>query len=116
MKFVPPLLVDINRLTRIGLSIGGKSSAVGMRYHVANVLRMYGAQDSEEVGSIRVPVLRIFILKIFHDFAVVEELGKDLFDTDLIIFWYRNKLGFTHLEKLLLTFKNLAQKVTIDSR
>ena len=67
-----------------------------MCYHVANILRVYSIQDSKEVGSIGVPVLRVFILKVLRDIAVIYELGIDLFDTDLIILWHCDKLGFTH--------------------
>ena len=67
---------------------------VSMRNHIAHILRMYRIEDGEEVGSVRVAILRVLVLQVFHHFTVTTELWVDVFDSQLIILRHSDKLAF----------------------
>ena len=87
---------------------------VGVRNHIAHVLGMHRVEDSEEIRSIWVAILWVFVLQILHDFTISKELGEEVFDTQLIILRNSDKLAFSYRQKRLLSLENLAHKVAVD--
>ena len=56
--------------------------------HIFDMLGVDCIEHGEEVLAIRIPILRIDILQILHDFRVPFELRVDMLDTQLIVLWY----------------------------
>ena len=57
---------------------------------------MHRVEDGVEVGSVRVAILWVLVLQVFHDLTVSMELGKDVFDTQFIILRHSDKLTFCY--------------------
>ena len=82
----------------VSFTVGSEPLSIGMGDHLADILRMDGVQNCHEVGSVRVSILRVFILQILHHLSVLKKLGEDVLHTELIIFGSRTELALTDLE------------------
>ena len=115
LQFLQPLIIDDHRVMLFGLAERRIPGVVGVRNHIAHVLGMHRVEDSEEIRSIWVAILWVFVLQILHDFTISKELGEEVFDTQLIILRNSDKLAFGYWQKGFLSLKNLAHKIAIDS-
>ena len=85
VEVVPPLFADFHLLFRSSLTLSREPLGLSMLNHLADILRVYRIENSEEVFAIRVSVGRIIILQIQHHFGIVFELWKDVPHTELIV-------------------------------
>ena len=114
LQFVHPLFIDDHRVKLFGLAERRIPGVVGMRNHIAHVLRMHRVEDGVEIRSIWCAILWVFVLQILHDFAISKELGEDIFDTQLIILRHSDKLAFGYRQKCFLSLENQAHKIAVD--
>ena len=77
---------------------------------------MYRIENGEEVGSVRVAILRVLVLQVFHHFTVTTKLGVYVFDSQLIILRHSDKLAFGNRQQRFLALKDLAHEVAVDGR
>ena len=89
-------------------------SVVGVRNHIAHVLRMHCVEDGEKIRSVWIAIFWVFVLQILHDFAISEKLWEDVFDTQFIILRNCDKLAFGYWQKGFLSFENFSHKIAID--
>ena len=75
---------------------------------------MHCVEDGVEVRPVRVEIFRVLVLQVLHDFAVSMELGKDVFDSQLIILGHSDKLAFGYGKQRFLPLEDLAHEVAID--
>ena len=64
---------------------------------------MHGVQDRVEVLPVRVAVLRIGILHVLHDIAVVVKLREDMSDTQLVIVRDSDELALCYWQQRFLS-------------
>ena len=88
VEIVPPFLVDTNSLCLSSCSLCTEPLLLGMLDHIFDMLRVDCIEHGKEVLAIRIPILRIDVLQILHDFRVPFELRVDMLDTQLIVLWY----------------------------
>ena len=72
-----------------------------MLNHIFDMLRMDRIEHGEEVLAIRIPILRIDVLQILHNFRVTFELRVDMLDTQLIVLRYIDRAFLRDLQQLL---------------
>ena len=92
-QVVPPLLVDLNNLSCPGLSLGREALLICTLNHIFDICGMNGVKYCEKVLSIWQSVLRVCILKELHHLSVALELGVDVLNRELIIFWNIDELA-----------------------
>ena len=113
---IPPLLCDCNSLVLVFLRLGCEARLVCVSDQIAHVVGMHGVEDSVEVGSVRILVLRVVVLQILHDIRICFELGKDVIHTKLIELRHVYKLALADLKKLLVAFEHLTKEVSVGHR
>ena len=98
------------------LCLGCEARLVCVSDQIAHVVWMHSVEDSVEVGSVRILVLRVVVLQILHDIRICFELGKDVIHTKLIELRHVNKLALADLKKLLVAFEHLTKEVSVGHR
>lgn len=112
-QILPPLLGYLYGLCFFSLCFGRESLFIRMLYHLWHVARMHSIENGEKVLTIRLSILRIFILKKLHHLWICLKLWKDVFDRKLIIFGHIDEFASRLWHQRLLPFEHLSDKVPI---
>ena len=114
VQVIPPFLVDPHGLDSSGCTLGREPLGLGVLDHVLDILWVHRIEDGEEVVSIWVPVFRVLILQILHDFRIAFELREDVLDAQLVVLWDVDGSFLRKLQKLLFPGQYGADEVSVD--
>ena len=114
VQVIPPFLVDPHGLDSSGCTLGREPLGLGVLDHVLDILWVHRIEDGEEVVSIWVPVFRVLILQILHDFRIAFELREDVLDAQLVVLWDVDGSFLGKLQKLLFPRQYGADEVSVD--
>ena len=113
VEVVPPFLVDCHRLYFSTFTLSREPLGLGVLNHLADMLRVYRVENSEEVFTVRVSVGRIAILQILHHLDIIFELWKDVLHTELIVHGHVDRAFLTDLEQFLVALKHSSDEVSV---
>ena len=114
VQVLPPFLVDLHGLDSSGCTLGREPLGLGVLDHVLDILWVHRIEDGEEVVSIWVPVFRVLVLQILHDFRIAFELREDVLDAQLVVLWDVDGSFLGNLQKLLFPGQYGADEVSVD--
>ena len=113
VQVLPPFLVDLHGLDSSGCALGREPLGLGVLDHVLDILWVHRIEDGEEVVSIWVPVFRVLVLQILHDFRIAFELREDVLDAELVVLGHVHRALLADLEQFLFALKYRSDEVTV---